>query len=399
MLEFHYVARPLCGSDVQGRIIAANEQEVASLLAGRSLFAMRVEPVISKTVRSRKVSARHLTAFFSQVADLLHAGVPLLNAMEILWQQNTHAVLSFVLGDLHKKLANGASLSQAMQAHPRVFPDLATSIVRAGEEGGFLEDALKRIALFTEYQDDLKSRVVGALAYPVFLLLTGICVVLGMVIFFVPNFAPIFHRLEEQGQLPLATTLLLGFSSLLRNYSIWLVTLLVLGGGVIWRCATTESGRRRLDSWQIRIVGIGQITRNLAICRFSRVLGTLLRNGVPILKALQIAKNATGNRLLTSAIALAAESVSSGKSVAQPLAVSGYFPREVIEMIAVGEKANRLEQVLIDLADTLERRTTRQLDLLVRLLEPVMLLVMAAITLFLVTALLLPVFRTTSSIT
>ena len=399
MLEFHYVARPLSGPDVLGRIVAANEQEVASLLAGQSLFAMRVEPVVAKTIRARKIAARHLTALYSQLADLLHAGVPLLHSLEILWQQSTHTGITSVLGDLHKKVANGVSLSQAMQAHPRVFRDLATSIVRAGEEGGFLEDGLKRIALFTEYQDDLRSRVMGALAYPVFLLVTGVCVIVGMLVFFVPNFAPIFQRLKEQGQLPLATTLLLGFSNFLRDYCIWLVTLLVVGGGVTWRCATTESGRKRIDGWRIRIVGIGHIMRNLAICRFCRVLGTLLRNGVPILTALQIAKNATGNRLLTAAIGQAAESVSSGKSLAQPLAVSGHFPREVIEMIAVGEKANRLEQVLIDLADTLERRTTRQLDLLVRLLEPAMLLLMAAITLFLVTALLLPVFRTTSSIT
>lgn len=399
MLEFQYVARPLAGPEVQGRLVAANEQEVASLLAGRSLFAVRVQPVATKSARRRRIRSRDLTALYSQLADLLHAGVPLLRSLELLWQQTTHASLSFVLSDLHKKVANGACLSHAMATHPRVFPELVITVVRSGEEGGFLEEALKRIAGFTDYQDDLKSRVLGALAYPVFLIVTGALVVTGLLVFFVPNFAPIFERLREQDQLPLATSLLLGFSSFLRDYCVWIFLILLGSGGLMWRYVTSEKGRVQLDRWRIGMVGIGPIIRNLAIARVCRVLGTLLRNGVPILNALQIAKNATGNRVLTAAIAEAANRVSSGRSLVQPLAASGHFPREVIEMIAVGEKANRLEQILLDLADSLERRTTRQMDLLVRLLEPVMLLFMAAITVFLVAALLLPVFRTTSSLT
>jgi general secretion pathway protein F/type IV pilus assembly protein PilC len=303
-----------------------------------------------------------------------------------------------VLQQVREDVADGTRLAEALRSHSRVFSELAVSMVRAGEEGGFLEDVLKRIAQFTEQQEDLKGRVVGALAYPLFLLVVGGLVVTGLIMFMVPQFAPIFERLKEKGELPLATQLLMGISTGLQKYWFW--GLFPIVGAVWWvrSYMESEAGRVVLDRIRLQVPGAGPIFRSLAISRFCRILGTLLKNGVPILPSLRIAKDATGNRILSSAISAAADNISAGKSLAKPLASCGQFPGEVVEMISVGEEANNLEQVLLDIADGMERRTYRRLELFVRLLEPLLLLVLAVMVLFLVIALLLPVFQSAGAL-
>lgn len=398
MPEFNFIARELSGEKVLGTLTAANRPDVVNVLAGRSLTAIKVEPLVVKPqLIPRKVPSRVLAAMYSQLADLLHAGVPLLQAIDILRDQDSHPALTSILTNVRETVADGSSLADAMRLHPRVFANLTTSIVRAGEEGGFVEESLKRIAAFTNRQEDLKGRVVGALAYPAFLMVTGIVVVVVLLVYFVPSFAPMFERLEEQGNLPLPTTVLMSVSGFLQDFGIWMA--IPLAAIVCWaiRYANTSKGRYQFDKWRIELKGVGSIVRSLAIARFCRVFGTLLQNGVPILRSLQIAKDATGNLVLATAIEQAAENISEGKSLAHPLAVSGQFPKEFVEMIAVGEKANRLEQILLDFANAMEERTNRRVDLFVRMLEPAMLLVMAVLVLFVVVALLLPVFEISGS--
>lgn len=398
MPDFKYKAKELSGKEVTGLLTAANENEVISSLAGRSLFPTQIvlsEPKGSLGIRKvgKRVASRHLSAFYSQLADLLHSGVPLLRSLEILEHQASSPSLQVVLQSIREQVADGVRLADAMQQHARVFHELGISMVKAGEEGGFLEDVLKRIANFTDHQEELKGRVVGALVYPLFLMSAGICVVVGMLVFFVPKFAPIFDRLSARGQLPMPTRILMGLSHFLQHYGLWVV--LLVGAAVWWaiRALKTPQGRLFADTWRLKLKGIGPIVRSLAIARFCRILGTLLKNGVPILPSLKISKDATGNKLLSDAIAAATENISAGKSLANPLAASGEFSREIVEMIAVGEEANNLEQVLLNIADNLEHRTHRQLDLFVRLLEPLMLLVMAGLILFVIVALLMPVFQ------
>jgi general secretion pathway protein F/type IV pilus assembly protein PilC len=402
MPDFQYIAREMSGREVTGLLTAGSEQEVVTSLAGRSLFPTRIALAEAEQKQQRavgkKVRSRHLAVIFSQLADLLHSGVPLLRSLEILEQQSSTATVAAVLQDVRQQVAEGSRLADAMRRHPRVFNDLALSMVRAGEEGGFLEDALKRISVFTAHQEDLKNRVVGAMAYPLFLL--GACglIVAGMLVFLVPQFMPIFERLDERGELPAATSALLAVSGFLQNYGLWLAAGLIAGGLSFARYVSTDEGRRVVDVWRLKLKGLGPIVRSLAISRFCRILGTLLKNGVPILHSLRIAKDATGNKVLTEAIAAAAENISAGKSLARPLAASGHFPREVVEMISVGEEANNLEQVLINIADNMEQRTYRDLELFVRLLEPMMLLLMGVLILFVMIALLLPVFQSAGAL-
>jgi len=402
MPDYRYTARELSGSVITGTLTAGSEQEVLGQLAQRSLFPTSIEAVVGTEASSlrkrRRVRAAQLATFFSQLADLLHAGVPLLRSLDLLGRQYKKGALGEVLKELRDDVADGTRLADAMRRHPTVFNELSASMVRAGEEGGFLEDVLKRIAVFTEQQEDLKARIMGALAYPIFLLVVGTIIVTVMIVYFVPMFAPLFARLEERGGLPLPTVMLLGLSNGVRTYGIWL--LLALGGLALWlqTYLATEAGRLTFDRVKLKLIGAGAIVRNLAVARFCRILGTLLKNGVPILPSLRISKDATGNRVLSTAIGKAADNLAGGKSLARPIAACGQFSPEVVEMISVGEEANNLEQVLLDIAENLERRTSRQLELFVRLLEPVMLLVMAAVILFVVMALLLPVFQSSGAL-
>ncbi len=402
MPEFQYIAREMSGQQVTGLLTAGSEHEVASSLATKQLFPVQIDLAdaakLQQRYKGKRVRARHLTMFYSQLADLLRAGVPLLRSLELLERQTSNAALKLVLQEIRDEVADGTPLAETMRRRPKVFPELAVSMVRAGEEGSFMEDVLKRIASFTEHNEDLKSRVAGAVAYPVFLLVAGGMIVTALLVWFVPKFAPIFKKLDEQGELPVATEILMGISGFLGEYGIVAVIGLIVGMIFLAQYVKTDAGRFSLDKVRLATWGIGPIVRSLAISRFCRILGTLLHNGVPILQSLRIGKDATGNRVLSEAIANAADNISEGKTLARPLATSGQFPEEVVEMIAVGEEANNLEQVLIDIADTMERHTYRQLELFVRLLEPAMLMVMAALVLFVVVALLLPVFKMSGAI-
>jgi general secretion pathway protein F/type IV pilus assembly protein PilC len=402
MPEFRYIAKELSGREVTGALTANSELDVVSQLSGKQLFPVKIQPAesakSSALAWARKPRAGHLATFFSQLADLLKSGVPLLRSLELLERQASHAGLKTVLRDLREKVADGTRLAEAMRVHQDIFSELAVSMVRAGEEGAFLEDVLKQISDFTEHQQELKGRVVGAMAYPFFLMFAGFGVVWAMLVWFVPMFAPVFDRMAERGELPWATTALMALSTYVSSY--WIVTILAAIGVIAFvrQRLKTEAGLRQWHRIAIGLPALGPVVRSLAVARFCRILGTLLKNGVPILQSLRIAKDATGNRVLTDAIATAADSVSAGKSLAAPLGLSKQFPGEVIEMISVGEEANNLEHVLVNVADTMERRTHRLLELAVRLLEPLMLVIMAGLILFVVIGLLLPVMKSSETL-
>jgi general secretion pathway protein F/type IV pilus assembly protein PilC len=399
--EFTYEALGGTGQRSAGSLVANSEREAMAMLDSRGLFPVRITAAAAARGGPRggkKVGSRYMAAFYSQLADLLHSGVPLLRSLDILENQSSQPTLKAVLREVRAKVADGTALAEAMAHYPRVFNELAISMVRAGQEGGFMEDVLHRIAHFTEHQEDLKSKVIGALAYPVFLAVIGFIVLNVLVIFFVPAFEPIFVKLEEKGELPTLTMGLMAISHFLQNKG-WIFVAALVGGFFLYRrWAATPAGRLKVDHWRLNLPGAGTIYLNFALSRFTRILGTLLHNGIPILQALKIAKDSMGNKVLTQAIEQSAENITAGDSLAAPLAACTYLPRDVVEMVAVGEESNSLETVLINIADSLDKRTSRQLELFVRLLEPLMLLVMAAVTLVVVAGLLLPVFKMGSTV-
>jgi len=463
MPDFTYEALANTGQRSQGMLTANSEREVQAMLDARGLFPLRIQASSGGAATQsggKRIRGRHLATLFSQLADLLRSGVALLRSLETLQRQVSHPTLKEILRDIHAQVADGTSLADALAKHPRAFNELTVSMVRAGQEGGFLEDVLDRIAQFTENQEDLRAKVVGALAYPIFLAITGFIILNVLVLFFVPRFEPIFAKLAEKNELPMLTEVLINISKAFqRNVLAFLsaaafiailpffsvrdfdelgfgpripgkklsifaavrAVLVLLAGAMpivlllqeeylsafalaglfiglfqfkLW--ASSERGRYALDAFRLRIPAAGSIYLNLALARFTRILGTLLKSGIPILQGLRIAKDSTGNLVLTRAIDQAAENLTHGQKLADPLSASPHFPRDIVEMVAVGEESNQLEKILLDIANALEKRTARQLELFVRLLEPLMLLVMAAVTLVVVAALLLPVFKMSS---
>jgi general secretion pathway protein F/type IV pilus assembly protein PilC len=381
---------------VEGTLAAGSEREAVATLSGKDLFPLKVASVDGRPTGAKaspKVRARIMAGTYGQLSALLGSGVPLLRSIDLLREQTPHKNLAVVLEDVHSKVQEGATLADAMARHPRAFGELATSIVRAGGEGGFLEEALDRLAKFTEQQDELRGKVIGALAYPTILFCLGTIVVNVLIIFFVPKFERLFTRLRERGELPAVTDWLLWLSGVLQSYGIFIAAGLVLGGLIIHSRAKTEEGRMLLDKVRLKVPVVSGIYLSMAVSRFCRVLGTLLTNGVPIVRSLEISADSTGNRVLSTAVREAAENISAGESLASPLAASGQFPADVVEMIAVGEQSNNLEHVLPHIADTLERDTWRRLDLFVRLLEPLMLVLLAGVVLVVVIALLVPVLK------
>jgi type II secretory pathway component PulF len=398
MPDFAYIARSNTGQRVTGTLTAPNERDVLSTLMAKSLFPIEVKAAAaSVTIGGTRIKPQLMATTYGQLAGLLRSGVPLLRSLAVLRDQSSHRGLKEVLTQVHARVEEGTTLADAMLRHPKAFSEMATNMIRAGGEGGFLEDALERVAVFTEQQEDLKSRTIGAVAYPIFLGVIGTIVVTVLIVFFVPMFEPLFAQLKARGQLPAITEWLLAVSATLG--SPWsLIPLAALVFGVVWLRTRlqTDEGRLASDQFKLRVPMVGKIYLSMAVSRFCRVLGTLLHNGVPILRSLEISSQATGNRVLGNAISKAAENISSGQTLAAPLAASGHFPPDMVEMIAVAEESNSLETVLINMADQLERRTWRQLDLFVRFLEPVMLLVLAGVVLVVAIGLLLPVMKMSS---
>jgi type II secretory pathway component PulF len=403
MAVYQYSARNLKGALVSGSIEAASDREVTAILADRDLFPTQITEQSTNSFRaslsrSRRVGGQTMAVFYNQLASLLRAGVPMIRSLNVLGEQSNSPALQESIVEVRGRVEDGESLGDAMARHPKVFNDMACNMVRAGSEGGFLEDALERVGTFTELQEDLKGRTVNALAYPAFLFCVGLVVVTALLVFFVPSFDSLFDRLRRKGQMPAATEALLTFSTYLQNYGLLILLAIVAVAVIVYLQLQTDRGKDLLDRFKLKIPVLGGILMNLAVARFCRVLGTLLANGVPIIRSLEISSTAAGNRLLQSSIISASENIQSGESLAKPLRGSGYFPPSVVEMISVGEESNSLDKVLPDIADSLEKNTFRRLDLFVRLLEPLMLLVMAILVLGVVMALLVPVLKSSSSV-
>jgi general secretion pathway protein F len=400
MPDFAYVARDMTGKSVAGTISANNQRDAAAQLGAKSLFPVSISVNKGTQVKkTRRVSGTQMAGFYEQLASLLRSGVPMLRALTVLsTQSGSSKTLRFAISEIKSRVEEGDSLGDAMSRFPRVFNDIAINMVRAGSEGGFLEDALERVGSFIQQQEEMKSKTAGALAYPVFVMSVGVIVVTVLLIFFVPQFDAIFEQMRAKGGLPQATEILLGISRIVQSY--WWIVLGVVGvvGFILNQYLKTNEGKRRADLVKIKTPLLGAVFLNLAVARFCRVLGTLLKNGVPLLRSLDISRQATGNLILSESVQAASEEIQAGERLAKQLDKSGHFPQTVVEMISIAEESNTLDNVLVTISDNLERTTFRRLETVVRLLEPFMLLVLAGMVMFVVLALLLPIINSASTL-
>lgn len=398
MTQFQYTALSESGQKVTGSVEADSEAAALRLIGEKRLFPVSVvgKGMVSGKAKPKtyRVRSRDLGVMYGQLADLLGSGVPLLRALDSLVKSTVSSGLQELLKQIRISVAEGKSLTDALREYPEVFPILHTAMVQAGERAAFLEDVLRSLAGFLERLDELKSKVTGALIYPALLAALGAAVMLGALIFFVPKFEPLLANAKK----PLPTEILFGASVVVRNH--WY--LLLIGGAAlvafVWVNLKSEKARRRTEVWQLKIPVVGQALRLVAITRFCRILGTMLANGVPMLHALKISKDATGSTLLGERIAEAAEAVRDGKRLSEPLGTGGFFPEQILAMIAVAEESNKLDKVLVQIADTVERRTNRQVDQAVRLVEPAILCLVAAGIGCLALGLLLPIFTMASQL-
>jgi general secretion pathway protein F/type IV pilus assembly protein PilC len=304
MPDFAYTARDLSGRKVSGKISAGTQHEALAVLDQQALFPLQIkaEAAATSTWRGRRIKPQLMATAYGQLADLLRSGVPLLRSLAVLRKQTSHPGLSAILEQLHDQVEEGKSLGEAMSRFPKVFSEMAISMVRAGTEGGFLEEALDRVADFTEKQEDMKSRTLGAIAYPIFLGVVGTLVVISLLIFAVPKFEGLFGRLRERGELPAPTEWLLALSAAMQRWWIPILAVLITGYVFARFRLSTEAGQAWIDRIKLKIPMAGKIFLNLAVSRFCRILGTLLRNGVPILKSLEISSSSTGNKVLAAAM-------------------------------------------------------------------------------------------------
>ena len=398
MPDYIYTAKNETGTETTGRVAANSKREALDAIHRLKLFPIRVEDSkkgeITVQLFQRRVSGAQIAAALLQLADLLDNGVPVLHAFQTLEKQTPNSRLKAIIKNIHDRVAEGESIDNAFAAHSNIFNELTVSIIRAGAEGAFLEDALRRGGSFLEKQAELKGKVIGALIYPAFLFVFGTTIGLAALIFGVPIFRNVFDEMIESDQsLPWITQLLFLAHDVAMSYGLYALGIAVVLYIWIQGQLATNWGLRFWDRLKLRIPFVGNILLEEAVARFCRILGTLLENGVPILRSLEISGQSTGNAVLADAIRRSAENVSSGEPLAKPLAESGIIPLQVMAMISVAEESNTLETVLVNTADTMERHSARQLDMFVRIVEPIILLMFGILVFFAILAILLPMFE------
>jgi len=391
MVSYQYIARTNEGDEVTGVMQADSETAVVRTLGERKLFPVSVAAQDSAQRaggKVRRIKLRDIGITYGQLGDLLRAGVPMLRALDTLSRAVSNRTLAGKVLELRDSVAAGRTLADAMGDHPETFQPLHAAMVKAGERAGFLEDVLTNLADFMERQDELRSKIRGAMIYPAVLAVIGSVAMLAMLTLIVPMFKPFFARIS----LPLPTRVLFAASDVLVSHLWLLAAMAVLLAMLARAMLRSDRGRRAWDRWRVRMPGVGRVIRTIGITRFCRVLGTMLANGVPILQALEIGKDATGSIVLSDSITTAGENVRAGEPLAGPLKESRLFPAEIVEMIAVAEESNQLERVLVQIADSVERRTNRQVDAAVRLIEPLILVMIAAVIGFVAVGLMYPIF-------
>jgi len=338
-----------------------------------------------------RVSTQELAAATRQLATLIGAGLPLVEALGALAEQNDRQQLRRALIQIRERVTEGGALADALADQPRLFSPLYVNMVRAGEASGALDIVLERLAAYLESQARLLGKVRTALAYPAVMLVLGSSILFFLVSYVVPKVTRIFQ--ETQQQLPMLTVALIAVSGFMARWW-WLLALLTAVAALGLRAyARTPAGRARIDRATLRLPYAGGLLQKLALARFARTLSTLLASGIGLLQALDIVRNVVNNTLLARAIENARDAIREGQSIAPPLRESGLFPPLVVHMVAVGEQSGQLESMLAKAADAYDNDVENAVAALTTVLEPLMIVFMGMVVLFIVLAILMPIFE------
>jgi len=400
VFEFRGVAAS-SGKVIRGVRDAENAKMLrAALRRDGILLTLATEETVAKSKAKRdidlfkyfrRIGTADVAVMTRQLATLVRAGIPLVEAIGALVDQVEKDELKRVLTVVREKLNEGTSFAKTLEQHPRAFPPIYVNMVAAGEASGTLEQVLERLADFMEGQARLRQKVSAALAYPILMALIGTLIISVLMIAVVPKVTAIFESLDRA--LPWYTQVLIGVSNFAAGY--WWLLILLIGAGT-WRFRRwkkTPDGRMKWDTFCLRAPIFGRLIRMLSVARFAKTLATLLAAGVPLLKAMDIVKNVLDNALLEKVVEEATGSIREGESIADPLRRSGQFPPIVTHMIAVGEKSGALEQMLESVATAYDAQVETNVQALSSLLEPLMIVVMGAAVGFIAFSIMMPLIQ------
>lgn len=400
---YDYKGLTAAGKPVKGTKDAANKAALRAALLKTGIYLTEaVEKTGAKAAASAgkpalqikigdHVTKQDIKDFTSQFCTLQKAAIPLVECLNALADQAEKESLKAALTDIKSKVSEGASLANAMADHPKLFDTLYVSMIRAGESSGSLDIVLERLTGFLDSQLRLKSKITGAMVYPIIMIVIGVLLMGLLFVFVIPRVTKLFE--QQRKELPGITKFLLGTSDFVGSYW-WLVIL--MGIGVYYafkRWTATEKGRMTWDRILLKIPIFGGVIRMVSISRFAKTLATLLASGVPLLKALDIVKAVLGNAVLSKVVETAHDNIKEGETLAAPLRRSGEFPPLMTHMISVGERAGRLEDMLNSVSDEYESQVSAKVDALTSMLEPLMIVVMGGTIGFVVFAILLPIMQ------
>jgi len=395
---FEYRVRDKGGKLVSGKLEGESQAIVVQRL--RSMGYAPVSITASNAGLQRelhipgfgaKVKLKDLAIFSRQFATMINAGLSLLRSLNILCEQTQNKELARVLREVRTDVETGTALSTALARHPRVFPPLMINMTKAGEVGGFLDEVLVQVAENYEAEVKLRGKIKSAMTYPVVVFIMAILGVTGMLIFIVPVFAKMFQTLG--GQLPAPTQVLVFMSTAMR-WSAPFLLVAVIAGAVVWRRVKhTERVRNFLDPLKLKVPVFGMLFQKIALSRFARNLGTMMKSGVPILQSLDIVAETSGNVVLARAVRDVQASVRSGESLAGPLTQHAIFPPMVVQMLAVGEDTGALDTMLHKIAEFYDQEVEATTESLTALIEPLMIAVLGGIIGSMIIALYMPIFK------
>jgi type IV pilus assembly protein PilC len=397
MATFAFKAVDLSGIPQSGEIMGADKKAVTTELKGRGLKVMALEQKKSGMqmelrLGPKRVKASELTVMSRQLATMISSGMTLLRAFYVLEEQVENQMLRETVSAVREDIEAGLNFSDALERHPKVFNPLYVAMVRSGETGGVLEEALERISDQLEKDDSLRRQVKSAMAYPVVVFTFAMMVLIGMIAFIVPVFVGVFK--DFGGELPLITRFTVGLSNMVTGQ--WYILIAVAVGGFIgfrkWK--SSSWGRPQWDQFRLRIpFSIGKTVQKIALARWSRTFSALYGAGVPIMQAIEVTGQTAGNTVVDKAMAAVIDSVKSGGSIAAPLKDAAIFPPMVAQMIAIGEETGNLDTMLSKVADFYEDEVAAAIKALTSILEPVMIVLVGGIVGFIVVAMYMPMFK------
>ena len=398
MPTFQYVARTHQGKMVTGKTDGADESAVARMLREQGLIPTSIEQGVaaSETTKKEKgkrgsIKIEDIVVMSRQFATMIRAGLPLMEVLNILSEQSEKVKLKTVLKQVERDVETGSSLTEAIQKHPKIFNVFFTSMVKAGEAAGMLDTILDQIASYLEKVASIQRKVKSAVMYPIVVSVVAIGITVLLMIKVVPVFTDIFNDLG--GELPWTTKITVFISDTLRHNFFVMVLVLTGIGLLIWQAGRTKRGRFLLDKWKLTMPVFGPIFMKVAVARFTRTLGTLIRSGVNILSALDIVAKTANNVVIEASVHRTRQSIQNGESIAEPLRSDGIFPPMVVRMIDVGERTGALETMLAKIADFYEDQVDAAVAGLTSLIEPLLIVFLGLVVGFIAISMFLPMFK------